>query len=194
MLTGLSSASRWPEVSAQRVAAVLQVVRDWVDYTIVDTGFNLEQDEEISSDLFAPRRNAATLAAIAGADRVIAVGLADPVGMARFLRTHPDLLALAEATPVTVAMNQVRAHAVGPSPIVQVQSALRRFGAIEASALIPYDRLGMDAARLTGRTLADSAPRSPAHAAIARFVTTMLPQQSVPAPARGLRRRRMAVV
>ncbi len=194
VLTGLASATRWPEISGQRVAAVVKSVREWADYTVIDTGFNLELDEEISSDLFAPRRNAATLAAIDAADHVIAVGLADPVGMARFLRAHPDLVARAEATEVTVVMNQVRAQAVGPNPVAQVQSALRRFGSIEAKALVPYDRSGMDAARLTGRTLGDCAPRSPAHAAIARFVTQAVLPQSAGAPARGFRRRRMAVV
>lgn len=64
VLTGIGRASRWPEVGADPVAKSISVCRDWVDYIVVDTGFNLESDEEISSDLFAPRRNGATIAAL----------------------------------------------------------------------------------------------------------------------------------
>src|SRR5665811_2305442 len=88
VLTGIGRPSRWPELSAQRVAATLQQCRLWVDFTVVDSGFSLEHDEEISSDLFAPRRNAASITALREADRVIAVGAADPVGLSRFLRAH----------------------------------------------------------------------------------------------------------
>ena len=91
VLTGIGRPSRWPELSGERVTKTIQALRDWVDYVVIDTGFNLESDEEISSDLFAPRRNAATVNAIAVADHVVACGLADPVGMARFLRSWVDL-------------------------------------------------------------------------------------------------------
>ena len=63
VLTGIGRPARWPELSADRVTKVLEQCRSWADHTVVDTGFNLEADEEIVSDLFAPRRNAATLAA-----------------------------------------------------------------------------------------------------------------------------------
>jgi hypothetical protein len=33
------------------VTAAILSCRDWVDYTILDTGASLENDEEISSDL-----------------------------------------------------------------------------------------------------------------------------------------------
>ena len=69
----------------------LEACRDWVEYVVVDTGFSLESDEEISSDLFAPRRNAATLAALRVADRIVAVGLA-ALGT---LRDNPVLTVIA---------------------------------------------------------------------------------------------------
>lgn len=78
VFTGLVGPSRWPELSRERVTTALGAMRSWVEYVVVDTGFSLEHDEELTSDQFAPRRNAATFAALASADRVIAVGLADP--------------------------------------------------------------------------------------------------------------------
>jgi len=178
VLTGIGRPSRWPELSAERVNGTIGALRRWTDYVVLDTGFSLESDEEISSDLFAPRRNAATLAALGAADRVVACGLADPVGLARFLRAWGDLTEVISTHRVDVVMNRVRSSAVGLGPRGQVESALRRFGGIEAAALVPHDQAGVDAAVLTGRTLRDAAPRSPARLSILGFVRDEL----LPAP------------
>jgi MinD-like ATPase involved in chromosome partitioning or flagellar assembly len=182
VLTGIGRPSRWPELSGDRVGRAIDALRLWVDYVVLDTGFNLESDEEISSDLFAPRRNAATLTALRSADWVVACGLADPVGMARFLHAWVELAEVITTTRVSVVMNRVRASAVGIDPNGQVVSTLRRFGGIESPVLVPHDQPGADAAVLTGRTLRDAAPKSPARASIRRFVRTeLLPE---PATAR----------
>lgn len=181
VLTGLGRPSRWPELSADRVTGTIEAVRAWVDYVVIDTGFNLESDEEISSDLFAPRRNAATLAALRAADQVIAVGLADPVGIARYLRAHVDLLEVVTDTAITVVMNRVRTSAVGSGAYRQVAGTLSRFGGIETPVLVPDDQAALDTAVLTGRTLRDAAPRSPARAGIVRLVERTLLAPPVPA-------------
>jgi MinD-like ATPase involved in chromosome partitioning or flagellar assembly len=170
VLTGIGQPSRWPELSAERVGGAISSLRRWADYVVLDTGFSLESDEEISSDLFAPRRNAATLAALGSADRVVACGLADPVGLARFLRAWVDLTEVITTTRVHVVMNRVRASAVGLGAGSQVTSALRRFGGIDSAALVPQDQAGLDAAVLTGQTLRDAAPRSPARLGILGLV------------------------
>jgi MinD-like ATPase involved in chromosome partitioning or flagellar assembly len=178
VLTGIGQPSRWPELSAERVGEAITALRRWADYVVLDTGFSLESDEEISSDLFAPRRNAATLAALGSADRVVACGLADPVGMARFLRAWADLTATVTTTRVHVVMNRVRPSAVGLGAASQVTGALRRFGGIDDAVLVPHDQAGVDAAVLTGRTLRDAAPRSPARLGILSLVRDEL----LPAP------------
>lgn len=174
VLTGIGRPSRWPELSAGRVAATIAECRNWVDYTVVDVGFSLENDEEISSDLFAPRRNAASITALREADRIIAVGAADPVGLSRFLRAHVDLVETVAAGRVIVAMNKIRASAIGLNPLGQVAQTLSRFGGIDSAAMIPFDQPALDAAILTGRTLADVAPRSPVRVAIRDLVTSRL--------------------
>jgi MinD-like ATPase involved in chromosome partitioning or flagellar assembly len=174
ILTGIGRPSRWPELSAPRVATSIQECRSWVDFTVIDTGFNLEHDEEISSDLFAPRRNAASITALREADRVIAVGSADPVGLSRFLRAHVDLVETVAEGRVIVVMNKVRASAIGLNPLGQVSQTLSRFGGIESAAMIPFDSAALDAAILSGRTLADAAPRSPVRVAIRDLVRSRL--------------------
>ncbi|SFN78444.1 AAA family ATPase [Mycetocola miduiensis] len=192
VLTGIPRASRWPEISTDRVTRTIARCRGWADYVILDTGFSLENDEEISSDLFAPRRNAATLAALRAADRVVAVGAADPIGLARYLRAYPDLLDLVDDRPVLTVINKVRAGVVGLNPNGQVRATLQRFGGIEDPVLVPSDDRGTDAALLAGRALRDVSPRSPALGAISRLVTdSILPPALPVSRRRALRRRRL---
>jgi MinD-like ATPase involved in chromosome partitioning or flagellar assembly len=186
VLTGIGRAARWPELTADRVERVLARCRTWVEYTVVDVGFSLETDEEITSDLYAPRRNAATLSALQGADDVVAVGLADPVGLSRLLRSFGDLVEAAPERQPHVLVNRVRASAVGANPFGQVASTLSRFGGVEAAALIPDDPAGFDLAVLTGSTLRDASPKSPARAAVRRFVEREL--APAPEPEHGRRR------
>ncbi len=185
VLTGIGRPSRWPELSTDRITKVLEACREWADHTVVDTGFNLETDEEIVSDLFAPRRNAATIAAVRAADTVVAVGAADPVGLARFVRAYGDLLELVDTPTVRVVVSKVRASAVGIGPAGQIRASLLRFGGIDDVTLVPNDPGACDAALLMARSLPDAAPRSAATAALRRFVLDHLAAQ----PAPGARRR-----
>ena len=189
VLTGIGRPSRWPELSSDRVAATVAACRHWVEYTVLDTGSSLENDEEISSDLHAPRRNAATVTAVHEADHVVAVGSADPVGLSRFLRSHAELGEAAARAEVTVVMNRVRASAIGMNPNVQVAQTLSRFGGIQNPVLIPYDLAAFDSAILSGRTLADSAPRSAARTAIRHFLNARL----LPEPAHAERLLRLGL-
>lgn len=188
VLTGIGRPSRWPELSGERVEESIRCCRGWVDYTVVDVAASLETDEEISSDVFAPRRNGAGLAALRIADQVIAVGAAEPVGLARFLRSHLDLAEVIETPDVTVVMNRVRSTAIGMNPQAQVLQTLSRLAGIDDAVLVPHDQQAFDGAVLAGRTLRDSAPRSPARVAI----RAMVEQRLAPRPVgeRGRRSRR----
>jgi Flp pilus assembly CpaE family ATPase len=179
VLTGIGRPSRWPELSTDRMTKVLEACRGWADHTVVDTGFNLETDEEIVSDLFAPRRNAATIAAIRAADTVVAVGAGDPVGLARFVRAYGDLLELVDSATIRVVISKVRASAVGIGPAGQIRAGLLRFGGIDDVTLVPSDPGACDAALLTARSLPDAAPRSAATAALHRFTLDHLADRQV---------------
>ena len=86
VLTGLPRADRWPEARAGAVTEIVTLARSLARWVIVDCGFALEDDEELSYDTVAPRRNAATLAVLEPADEVVVVGAADPVGLQRLVR------------------------------------------------------------------------------------------------------------
>lgn len=182
VLTGIGRPSRWPELSAARVEGVIAAARDWVDVLVIDTAAPLEQDEELSSDLLAPRRNAATLAAVRAADHVVALAAADPVGLARYLRAHSELLDLADADHVITVVTKVRSSAIGLNPQAQIRQTLSRFGGIDDPVLVPWDSFAFDAALLSGRTLREVAPRSPARLALRRLVAERLRVPTVALP------------
>ncbi len=161
VLTGIGRPHRWPELARDRVIGALEQARRWCDVVVVDVGFNLETDEELSSDLLSPRRNAATIAALRTADEVVAVGAADPVGITRLLRTHADLLETVTVDDVHVVVNRVRSSVLGVDPAGQVRQTLDRFGGIPDPLLIADDPAAADAALLGARTVVDAAPRSP---------------------------------
>ena len=190
VLTGLGRPSRWPELTAQRVEAVIAAAREWVDVLVIDTASGLEHDEELSSDVAAPRRNAATVAAVRSADDVVAVASADPIGLTRYLRGRAELLEVAPDARVTTVVNKVRSSAIGLNPQAQIAQTLARFGGISEPVLIPWDPGAFDAAVLGGRPLLDAAPRSPARVAIRRLVADRF--ATAPSDTRRGRRRSVA--
>jgi len=174
VLTGITRPSRWPELSHDRMVDALEFTRRWADTVIVDTGFNLEADEEIVSDLFAPRRNASTLAVLEAADHVVAIGAADPVGIARLIRGYADLRDRVDPDAMSVIVNKVRRASLGHGAIQQIDDTLYRFAGIEHTSYLPYDRSAFDAALLRAVPLGDAAPKAPVTVAVTRFVREQL--------------------
>ena len=171
VLTGITRADRWTELRAAALTRVLVRAREIADVTVVDTGFCLEADEELSFDASAPRRNAATLKSLELADTVFAVGAADSIGVPRLVRGLAELQAAVPRAAPRVVLNKVRAAAVGRSPERQLRAAWERFGpAAPLSAFLPSDPAASDAALLSGTLLLESAPESELRRSIAQLV------------------------
>lgn len=185
--TGLIGPSRWPELSASRTTAALAAIRANSEYVVIDTGFCLELDEEIASDQFAPRRNAATIAALEAADRVVLVGLGDPIGLSRLLRAHNELGDTVDVRQIDVVVNRLRSRAIGLDAHAQVRQTLRRFAGLTEATLLPHDGKAADAAVLMARSLRDAAAKSPLRIAIRDYVYDQLLPHPEPD-----RRRRLA--
>lgn len=168
VLTGLTRPDRWPELSSPALELVYRTARQLAPWTVVDAGFCLEADEELSYDTVAPRRNTATLTSLDEADVVVAVGTADPVGLHRLISGLEQLRQVTSAEPL-VALTRVRAGAVGRRPRAHLSEVLGRHAGVGEFTCIPDDRTGYDAALLAGRTLAEQVPGSPTVAAIAEL-------------------------
>jgi Flp pilus assembly CpaE family ATPase len=166
VLTGIPLPSRWPELRPAALRTVLGAARELARFVVVDCGFNLETDEELSFDTLAPRRNGATLTVLDDADLVLVVGSADPVGMQRLVRALTDLADAEIAAPVEVVVNKLRRGPVPGDPTAEVPAALHRFSGRTPLALLPYDRGALDQAMATGRTLREVRPASPLRRAV----------------------------
>jgi Flp pilus assembly CpaE family ATPase len=184
VLTGLARADRWPELRPRAVAAVLDEARRMAELTVVDCSFCLEEDEELSFDTAAPRRNGATLAVLQAADTVLCVSGADPVALQRTVRALGELREVLPDVEPVVVINQVRRGPVPGDARAEIAEALQRFAGREVGFFLPMDRRATDSALAAGRTLAEVAAGSPLRAALRSLASAVA---GVPEP--GTRRR-----
>lgn len=165
VLGGVSRANRWSELRASALEAVYDVARSGTRFVVVDAGFCLESD----GDFAAVQRNAATLTSLFAADRIIAVGTGDAIGLGRLVRGLSDIEELRPGVRVDVVINKVRRTFIGREPEREIAGALNRYASITPVAFVPDDPSAVDAALAQGLTLAESAPSSPARQAIRKL-------------------------
>ncbi|MGC5650818.1 UNVERIFIED_CONTAM: P-loop NTPase [Kocuria sp. CPCC 205316] len=167
VLTGLTRQDRWPELRSSAVAAVLERSVQEFGTTVVDCGFALEADEELTVDTMAPRRHAAALTVLERADVVVAVGAADTIGVPRLVKGLPEVAAAAPGARLVVAVNKLRRSAAGRSPELGIREAWARFGSGPAVELfVPWDPATCDEALLAGAVLAETAAGTPVRTAL----------------------------
>lgn len=144
VLTGLPRADRRIEVRAEVLTEILRTAVE-LGSVVVDTGFSIEDER---SD-----RDRMTLEALAVADEIVAVGSADPVGLARLARGLVDLAEVAPRTPVQVVVNRMRPSlGWNASDIVgMVEGYVRPRGV----HLVPESRDQFDRAAVAGQTLVE---------------------------------------
>lgn len=174
VLTGIQRADRWPELRTSALEQVWETARQLAAATVVDLGFCLEQDEEISFDTAAPRRNGATLKTLELANTIVVVGTADPIGLQRLVRGINELRDAVPGGTIRVVANAVRKGPVGGDAESQVRDALMRYAGINDVTCVPYDRASFDAALAQGRTLAEVAPSSSARVPLRQFASQLM--------------------
>ena len=188
VLTGLARADRWPELRPRAVTAVLEEARRLADVTVVDCSFSLEDDEELSFDTAAPRRNGATLAVLEQADVVLCVSGADPVALQRSIRALGELREVLPDVEPELVVNQVRRGPVPGDPRQEIADAIARFTGRDVRFFLPADRRATDAALAGGRTLAEVAPTSSLRVGL-RSLAAAVADVAEPVSSRRARRR-----
>ncbi|GAA4400864.1 P-loop NTPase [Ornithinibacter aureus] len=184
VLTGLPKAERWPELRAAAIEDVLRLARQVVEHVVIDAGFALEDDEELSYDTVAPRRNATTLTALEQADHLVVVGSADPVGLQRLVRGVQEVAVLPSPRPVIV-VNKVRASVAGARPERAIADVLGRFAGMESVRFLPWVPDDCDAALLAGRSLLEVAPQGGLTSELAGLAVDLDPRMPSAARPRG---------
>jgi len=175
VLTGISRPERWPELRVASLRSVYALARQLAETVVVDCGFCLEDDDELSYDTLAPRRNAVTLVTVADADQVVAVGSADPIGLHRLIRGIDRLREIVPDAAIRVVVNRLRRGPIsGPHVSGQIRAELAKFASVTDVFFIPDDRPAFDRAVADGRLLRECAPKSPAVRAFAQLAGMVL--------------------
>ena len=154
LLTGITRAEMWDQVREGPFQLVVHTQVQASDAVVVDLGPGLD----------APTRHV-----LGAADRVLVVGRADPVGLARLVRALHDLSSvrsLAEGT--VVAINHLRSTSVWRER--DVTDAVERLAGVSPDVFIPADFKTLDTAALRGKLPAQVSSGSPFVAAVSTLV------------------------
>ncbi len=184
VLTGLPRSDRWQEVRPGAYDELLAQAVRLAAYVVLDTGFSLEPDVADPFGGSAPQRNHMTSTAVRGADEVLVVGAADPVGLARLARGLVELRDLVPGVRPRVVVNRTRAS-LGWSDR-EIRGMVEGFVTPLDVHFLPDDRAAADRALMAGQSLAETG-ESPLRAAMAELARGLAGD---PAPSRARRRLR----
>ena len=187
VLTGLPLPDRWPEVRPVAFAELLDEAVRAAPWVVLDLGFSLEAAPVDPFGSTAPQRNEMTLAALGRADEVVAVGAADPVGLARLARGLVELHALLPQLRPRVVVNRTRSS-LGWSDR-EIAGMVEGFVTPLGVHFLPEDRVAADRALMAGRTLAESGD-SALRTAVSALAAAVLGTPAAPSRRRLRLRRR----
>lgn len=155
LLTGITRAEMWDQVREGPFQIVLRTVTQYSDAVVVDLGPGLDPQ---------------TQHVLAMADQVLVVGRADPVGLARLVRSLHDLASVRPVglTRPVVAVNHLRSTAVWSER--DVRDAVERLAGVRPDVFVPADFKTLDTAALRGKVPAQVAAASPFVAAVESLV------------------------
>lgn len=172
LLTGLSSAARWPEVSAEIFDELLMIAAENYDYLVLDVAAAHEQD--LFSNSSPVNRNCVTRWALQYSDQIVAVCGADPVAISRFLDAFVSLGELNIRGEILCVVNRMRNSALGPSAKQQISQTLNRLVNVQVSVFIPEDQSVVDSALRGGYSINLAKRSAQSRQALALFVQTAL--------------------
>jgi len=155
LLTGVTRAEMWDQVREGPFQIVLRTVTQASDAVVVDLGPGLDPQ---------------TRHVLGAADRVLVVGRADPVGLARLVRALHDLASVRPVAlpPPVVAINHLRSTAVWSER--DVRDAVERLAGVRPDVFVPADFKTLDTAALRGTVPAQVSSGSPFVAAVSTLL------------------------
>jgi MinD-like ATPase involved in chromosome partitioning or flagellar assembly len=172
VMTGLSSSSRWAEVSEEKIAGLVDLAQTYFDFVILDLASSIESDVAQIATLL--QRNCVARWAVQNSDQVVAVCGADPVSIARHLDSISALTDIQEKAEVLTVVNRLRISVLGSSAKSQILETLYRLGQIQVAGFIPDDPSAADAAIRASIPLALGKRSSAARQAIALITKTQI--------------------
>lgn len=159
VITGLPRPERWTELRSAALEKVIELARSVYDHVVIDTAPWVEQSATAGFEPGPAQRNGCTTEMLRRADRVLALGGADPVGFSRLVKAVQEIgETVPEAAKPQVVVTGVRRSVIGRSPRRQLEQAWETLGPDgPIAAYLPWDRESCDAALRAGEVLAESA-------------------------------------
>lgn len=172
VMTGLSSESRWAEVSSQKLDDLIMVASESFDFIVLDVSSSLSAG--VGALTSSVDRNAVARWAVTYADKVIAICGADPVSIARYLAAMAQLAELQPRGLVLTVVNRLRTSVLGGSAKRQIAETLSSLGQISVSGFIPDDPAAADLATRECLPITVGKRSSQARLALALFCRTQV--------------------
>lgn len=155
---------RWPEVTPQAFALLLEHVRAEFEFVVIDLASPIEAGlYQTESPL---ERNAFTRWVISTADQLISSFNADPVSFNRHLALEAELQELRKNLPTTVVANRMRRSALGATAKRDLERTIRALTGRKISAFLPEDSKAVDSSLRQGVPLNGARAGSPLRKAI----------------------------
>lgn len=172
VMTGLSSESRWTEVSSEKLDDLTMVASKHFDFVVLDVASPISPG--LVSLTSPVERNAVSRWAVTYCDKLIAVCGADPISVSRFLSASTALSELNPRGQVLTLVNRLRTSVLGSSAKQQITQTLARMGQVDVNGFIPDDPAAADAAIKDSVPIALGRRSSQARLAIALFTRTQV--------------------
>ena len=166
LLTGLGSATRWPEVTAETVQQLINIAKLNFDIVLVDLASPIE--ENLVSPEHVTQRNAATRAALIHADRLIVTLNGTQNLLSRYLAVSTQIDELQKSRLIVVNRSE-------PQP--KLIKALNELTKEKVFAFIPNDEPSLQLSESQLLPLAIARRKSPARNAIATLAHKLLAWQ-----------------
>jgi cellulose biosynthesis protein BcsQ len=165
VLTGVTSSRIHQEVTPDNIRDVVAACSGVWEAVVVETG-----SEKESHNLATTPDTVVASTLLGMADEAVALCQATPVGVARFSRVYGDATDLRARRPMTAVLNGVEASRRTLNDEATLREALRRFADVTHLHVIPRDVTAARQAEMTGVSLGDADPKSPAVKAINHLV------------------------
>lgn len=152
VLTGLARHARLPEPGAETATRMIDATREWREVVVWDCGSDLPSDD------LQNRPDPAhdfTHSVLSGADHLVAVCRADPIGVARFGRVWAEVRRLRPALSTTVLLNGVNEARRAVKEESALREALRTFADVPHAVAVSRDDDGVRSALMAAVSLAD---------------------------------------
>lgn len=172
IMTGISNPSRWPEITGPKIERLLEIAAGSFDYIVLDLASELaESAQQPQSGI---ERNCATQTGLQNANIIVAIGLADPIGIRRLILAMQELKTLRLDADLYTVINRTRTSVIGRKAKEQISETLSRFASLDVDLFVPDEPATFDQCLLESIPLMTAKRKSAARMAIGKLAKRLI--------------------